>query len=133
MHYDKGVVEIRDSKKASVTTSCRAGKVAFVRPLELSEGAFGVLNRRGIDAFQAICGDYYVGGYRIEGDTSVLFSIDASSHSESETKKVNIDVEPWFGDCHEQSATTSSSTDHSTVVRISIYSTIEQALASEAV
>lgn len=81
--------------------SYRAGTVFFVRPQGLSADAFGVLHRQGIDAFQAICGDYYVSGYRIEGDTSVLFSTDASCRSESETKRVNIDVESWFGDCHE--------------------------------
>lgn len=118
VHYDKATMENRDSKKASVTTSCRAGTVAFVRPPELSADAFGVLHRQSIDAFHAIYGDYYIGGYRIGGDTLVLFSADASSRSESETKRVNIDVESWFGDYHEQSATTSSSMEHSTVVQL---------------
>ncbi|TFA99562.1 hypothetical protein CCMA1212_008577 [Trichoderma ghanense] len=133
VHYDKDVMENRDSNKASVTTSYRAGTVAFVRPPDLSADAFDVLHRKGIDAFHATYGDFYVGGYRIGGDASVLFSTDASSRSEAETKRVNIDVESWFDDYHEQWVTTSSSTQRSTVVRVSAYSTVEQALISEAV
>ncbi|KAL7912370.1 hypothetical protein GGI35DRAFT_313071 [Trichoderma velutinum] len=133
VHYDKDVMENRDSNKASVTTSYRAGTVAFVRPPDLSSDAFDVLYGQGIDAFSTIYGDFYVGGYRIGGDTSVLFSTDASSRSESERKRVNIDVESWFGDYHEQTSTSSSSTEHSIVVHLSAYSTIEQALISQAV
>ncbi|KAM0511995.1 hypothetical protein ACHAPE_009351 [Trichoderma viride] len=62
VHYDKDVMENRDSDKASVTTSYRAGMVAFVHLPELSVDAFGVLHRQGIDGFHAIYGDYYVGG-----------------------------------------------------------------------
>ncbi|KAJ4855454.1 uncharacterized protein T069G_11012 [Trichoderma breve] len=133
VHYDQDVMENRDSNKASVTTSYRAGTVAFMRPPELSPDAFDVLYGQGIDAFSAIYGDFYVGGYRIGGDTSVLFSTDASSRSESETKRVNIDVETWLGDYHEEWSTSSSSTEHSTLVHVSAYSTIEQALISQAV
>ncbi|KAK1238467.1 hypothetical protein MKX07_006613 [Trichoderma sp. CBMAI-0711] len=133
VQFDKDVMENRDSNKASVTTSYRAGTVAFVRPPELSVDAFDVLRRKGINGFYATYGDFYVGGYRIGGDASVLFSTDASSRSETETKRVRIDVESWLGDYHEQSATTSSRTERSIVVRVSAYSTIEQALVSEAV
>ncbi|KAK4060212.1 uncharacterized protein Triagg1_10837 [Trichoderma aggressivum f. europaeum] len=58
---------------------------------------------------------------------------DASSRSESERKRVNIDVETWLGDYHEETSTSSSSTEHSTVVHVSAHSTIEQALISQAV
>ncbi|PTB62068.1 hypothetical protein BBK36DRAFT_1130070 [Trichoderma citrinoviride] len=133
VQFDRDVMENRDSNKASVTTSYRAGTVAFVRPPELSADAFDVLRRKGIDGFHATYGDFYVGGYRIGGDASVLFSTDASSRSETETKRVKIDVESWFGDYHAESVTTSSRTERSIVVRVSAYSTIEQALISEAI
>ncbi|KAH0494693.1 hypothetical protein TgHK011_008284 [Trichoderma gracile] len=133
VQFDKDVMENRDSNKASVTMSYRAGTVAFVRPPELSANAFDVLRRKGIQGFHTIYGDFYVGGYRIGGDASVLFSTDASSRSETETKRVKIDVESWFGDYHEQSAMSSSRTERSRVVRVSAYSTIEQVLISEAV
>ncbi|KAL7807168.1 hypothetical protein V8C44DRAFT_337873 [Trichoderma aethiopicum] len=133
VQFDKDVMENRDSNKASVTTSYRAGTVAFVRPPKLSADAFDVLCGKGINGFHATYGDFYVGGYRIGGDASVLFSTDASSRSETETQRVKIDVESWFGDYHEQSATTSTTTERSMVVHVSAYSTIEQALISEAV
>lgn len=94
------------------------------RWLLCSSDAFGVLHGQGIDAFHAIYGDCYISGYRIGGDTSVLFSTNASSRSESETK-INIDTESWFGDYHERSSTTLSDTEDSTVVHISAYATIE--------
>lgn len=80
-----------------------------------------------------MCSDYYAGGYRIGGDTLVLLSTDPSSRSGSETKRINIDVESHFGDCHEQPTTMSSSTKHSAVVCVSAYSTIEQALVLQAI
>lgn len=76
---------------------------------------------------------FYVSGYQIGGDASVLFSTDASSRSETDTKRVKADVESWFGDYREQSVSTSPRTERSTVVRVSAYSTIEQAFVSEAV
>lgn len=42
VHYDKDIMENRDSNKARVPTSYRAGSVAFVRPLELFTDTFGV-------------------------------------------------------------------------------------------
>ncbi|KAL7959080.1 hypothetical protein V8C34DRAFT_280863 [Trichoderma compactum] len=97
VHYDQDVIETSDLNKALVTMSYCASTVALMRPPELSPDAFDVLYGQGIDAFSSIYGDSYVGGYRIGGDTSVLFSTDASSRSESERKRVNIDVEIWLG------------------------------------
>lgn len=125
VHYDRDVMENRDSNKASVTTSYRAGSVAFARPPELSADAFRVLCGLGVDEFKARFGDYYVGDYRIGGDASVLFSTDASSRSEMETKRVNISVESWFGDYHEEESTSSVSTERHAEVRVSAYSTID--------
>lgn len=133
MHYDRDVMENRDSNKASVTTSYRTGSVSFTRPPELSADAFQVLYGQGVDGFKAVFGDYYVGGYRIGGDASVFFSTDASRRSETETKRVNISVESCFGDYHEEEATSSANTEHRQEVRMSAYSTIEQVLISDTV
>jgi len=133
VHYDKDVLENRDTNKASVTTSYRAGTVAFVRAPELSADAFRVLHGRGIDEFKAQFGDYYVDGYRIGGDASVLFSTDASARSETETKRVDISVESCFGDQHEQWATSSTNTEQNTEVHVSAYLTTEQVLMAETV
>ncbi|RHZ67384.1 uncharacterized protein CDV56_109626 [Aspergillus thermomutatus] len=133
VQYDRDVLENRDSTKVSVTTSYRAGSVVFARPPELSADAFQILYGRGPDEFKAIFGDYYVGGYRIGGDASVLFSTDTSSRSETETKSVKISVESWFGDYHKEWSTSSTSTEHHAEVRVSAYSTLEQALVGETV
>ncbi|KPM42481.1 hypothetical protein AK830_g4056 [Neonectria ditissima] len=133
MHYDKDVMENRDANKASVTTSYRAGSVAFTRPPQLSEDAFRVLHRQGVDAFKAAFGDYYVGGYRIGGDASVLFSTDASSRTETETSQVSISVESWIDDYHEETYTSSTSAAQQQEVHVSAYSTVEQLLVVETV
>ncbi|EAW12960.1 uncharacterized protein ACLA_013970 [Aspergillus clavatus NRRL 1] len=133
VQYDRDVLTNRDSAKVSVTTSYRAGSVAFARPPELSEDAFRVLYSKGLDEFKAIFGDYYVGGYRIGGDASVLFSTDASSRSETETKSVKLSVESWFGDYHKEWSSSSTRTEHQAEVRVSAYSTLEQAIIGETV
>ncbi|KAJ5646744.1 hypothetical protein N7490_003116 [Penicillium lividum] len=133
VNYDRNVLQNRDSNKASVTTSYRAGTVAFSRPPELSEDAFRILQKEGMEVFKAEFGDYYVGGYRIGGDTSVLFTTDASRRSEVETKRVSISVDSLFGDYHEEDATSLSSSEENFEVHISAYSTLEQLLIMETV
>lgn len=133
MHYDRDVMENKDSNKVSVTTSYRAGSVAFAHPPELSADAFQVLHDQGVDDFKAIFGDYYVGGYQIGGDASVFFSTDTSSRSETEAKRINISVESCFGDYHEDEATNSMSMEQQQEVRVSAYSTIEQVLIADTV
>ncbi|KAK7229796.1 hypothetical protein V2G26_001966 [Clonostachys chloroleuca] len=133
MHYDKDVMENRDSNKASVTTSYRAGSVALVRPPELSADAFRILYKQGVDEFKAVYEDYYVGGYQIGGDASALFSTDSSNRSETETKRVQIRVETWLTTHEEQWSMSSTSTEQNAEVRISAYSTIEQLLVAKTV
>ncbi|KAF5705848.1 hypothetical protein FGLOB1_7745 [Fusarium globosum] len=128
VHYDRDVMENRDSNKASVTTSYRAGSVAFVRPPELSADAFNILHNRGIDKFKSVFGDYYVGGYRIGADASVLLSTNTSSRSETETKSVKITVETWFDSYSEEEYTSSSSRERHAEVHLSAFSSIEQLL-----
>jgi len=133
VHYDKDVMDNRDSNKASVTTSYRAGSVGYARPPELSEAAFKILTGRGVDAFKSVYGDYYVGGYRIGADASVLFSTDTSSHSEKEKKSVQIKVESWLGDYDESWSTSSASASSNATVRFSAYSTLERLIIAKTV
>ncbi|KAF5670061.1 hypothetical protein FHETE_4744 [Fusarium heterosporum] len=133
MHYDKDVMDNRDSNKASVTTSYRAGSAGYARPPELSESAFKILTKGGVDAFKAAYGDYYVGGYRIGGDASVLFSTDQGSYSETEKNSVQIKVESWLGDYDESWSTSSTNSSSNATVRVSAYSTLEQLIVAKTV
>ncbi|KAG7406377.1 hypothetical protein Forpe1208_v013961 [Fusarium oxysporum f. sp. rapae] len=133
VQYDRNVMENRDSNKASVTTNYRAGSVAFVSPPDLSAVAFKILRTEGVESFKEVFGDYYVGGYRIGGDASVLFSTDASSRSESEAQSLKITVETWLGDWEESSSSSSSSHEQKAEVHISAYSTIEKLLVDKTV
>ncbi|OBS23325.1 hypothetical protein FPOA_03874 [Fusarium poae] len=133
MHYDKDVMKNKDSNKASVNTSFRAGSVGYERSPELSEAAFKILTRQGIEAFKSVYGDYYVGGYRVGGDAAVLFSTDQSSYSETEKKSLQIKVETWLGDYEESWSTTSINSSSTAVVRVSAFSTLEQQIIAKTV
>ncbi|GKU04421.1 hypothetical protein FLAG1_07120 [Fusarium langsethiae] len=133
MRYDKDVLENRDSNKASVTTSYRAGSVRYARSPELSEAAFKILTRQGVEGFKSVYGDYYVGGYRIGGDAAVLFSTDQSSYSETEKESVQIKVESWLGDYDDNWSTSSTSSSGTAVVRINAFSTLEQLIVAKTV
>ncbi|KAH7157282.1 hypothetical protein B0J13DRAFT_581507 [Dactylonectria estremocensis] len=115
MHYDKDVMENRDSNKVSVLISYRASSVAFAHSPELSDKAFKILHSHGVDEFNSI-------------KQHVL-----SSGSEKEIKRVKITVESCFGDYHEEESTSSTRTDQHPEVRFSAYSTIEQLIDSDTI
>ncbi|KAM0227453.1 hypothetical protein ACHAPO_011515 [Fusarium lateritium] len=133
MHYDKDVMENKDSNKASVNTSYRAGSIGYTRSPELSEKAFKILTTQGVEAFKSVYGDYYVGGYRIGGDAAVLFSTDQSSYSKTEKETVQIEVETWLSDYEESWSTSSTSSSSSADVRVSAFSTLEQLIVAKTV
>ncbi|CAI6331687.1 unnamed protein product [Periconia digitata] len=92
--YDKSVLEDRSKSKTSRKTSFQAGAVQFQRPPPLSEEARQLLlpENGGFDAFTKRFGDFYVSGFTIGGDASVVISQATSKSQNVEKLKVELEV-----------------------------------------
>lgn len=86
--YDKAVLEDRAISKSSIKCTFMCGSVRpFLTP-PLSGSAIAVLREGGLEAFQAVYGDYYVNAFSIGGDSAVLISTSSLDTSITENAKV---------------------------------------------
>ncbi|KAH8597448.1 hypothetical protein B0O99DRAFT_592606 [Bisporella sp. PMI_857] len=96
--YDKDVLENNDALKTSLKTSYHRGTIIFSQPIPFSNTALADLKiMGGFPRFRAIYGDFYVAGFNLGGDTSVLLSQSSDSKVTTEILAVTLKVHVlWF-------------------------------------
>ncbi|KAL9933593.1 hypothetical protein V8E36_007769 [Tilletia maclaganii] len=125
LQYDRHLSRNNDDIKTSFRASYRCGTVLMRTPPELSEEAKLILKYNGrIEAFEQKYGDYYVFGYNLGADNSMMVSTNSQSMSLNERKTLRVKVETFFFDINFTQHFDSAEASASASLRVSGYDTL---------
>lgn len=101
LEYDKNLARNNDELKVSLRASYRCGSILIRQTPSLTPDAARILKYEdGIEQFERKYGDYYVSGYNLGADNSILVSTDSSLVTEKEKKTVSASADSFLFDVH---------------------------------
>ncbi|CAD6898803.1 unnamed protein product [Tilletia controversa] len=125
LKYDSHLSTNNDDIKTSVRASYRCGTILLRHPPPLSEEAKLELKYGGgIEAFEQKYGDYFVFGYNLGGDNSMMVSTNSKSMSLAERKTLTVKVESFFFDIEFTQHYDSAEASASASLRVTGYDTL---------
>ncbi|CAD6886563.1 unnamed protein product [Tilletia controversa] len=132
LKYDRHLSQNNDDIKTSVRASYRCGTVLLRQPPELSQEAQIELKYGGgIDAFEQKYGDYYLFGYNLGGDNSMMVSTNSMSMSLAERKTLSIKLETFLFDIEFTQHFDSAESSASASLRVTGYDTLTASILDD--
>ncbi|KAK0543045.1 hypothetical protein OC846_006545 [Tilletia horrida] len=124
--FDKHLATNNDDIKTSFRASYRCGTILLRDPPQLTLESQRILKYDGgIEAFERKYGDYYVFGYNLGADNSMMVSTNSKSMSLNERKTLTVKVETFFFDINFTEHFDSAEASASASLRCTGYDSLE--------